>query len=204
MAKGVCAVDLSFLNFGEDSSYQNLSEFIGAVVAVVGHILLGNRGQSLALRGDSVTALTWAITERPRGSTVTNAAMVWTLLCVAADIDVREITHIPGEENDNCDQLSRRGSRSTMSVEEHANKLGIVGATIIEAQDDSDIVTMLRLCDPRISIQSDVEFMKFWNAARAAIDSLLDRTPKHLSPFNSLTIPHAYPYEHTHTRTKIP
>jgi hypothetical protein len=161
VAKGVCAVDLSFLEFGEDSSYQNLSEFIGAIVAVVGHILLGNRGQSLALRGHSVTALTWAITERPRGSTVTNAAMVWTLLCVAADIDVKEITHIPGEQNESCDQLSRRGHHPIMSVEEHANNLGITGAVTIEAQSDPAIMTMLRLCDPRISIQSNGEFMEF-------------------------------------------
>jgi hypothetical protein len=99
-AVGVSAVDISFLQFGTDSSYQNLCEFLGAILSVVGHIVLGNRGKSLALRGDSVTALTWASTERPRGAIVTNAAMVWTLLCVAADVHVRDTTHIPGEEND--------------------------------------------------------------------------------------------------------
>jgi hypothetical protein len=99
-AVGVSAVDISFLRFGTDSSYQNLCEFLGAIMSVVGHIVLGNRGNSLALRGDSVTTLTWASTERPRGAIVTNAAMVWTLLCVAADVHVRDATHIPGEEND--------------------------------------------------------------------------------------------------------
>ena len=94
VARGVCAFDLTFLRFGGDSSFQNLSEFIGAILAVVGHVILGYKGQSLALRGDSVTALTWAITERPRGAIVTNAAMIWTLLCIAADIDIREMTHI--------------------------------------------------------------------------------------------------------------
>lgn len=81
---------------------------------------MGYRGKTLALRGDSVRVLTWAITERPRGSIVTNAAMIWTLLCVAADIDIREITHIPGELNDKCDQLSRRGADNKTSVLEHA------------------------------------------------------------------------------------
>ena len=76
VAMGVCAVSISFLKFGSDSSYQNLSEFIGAILAVLGHVFMGNRGKSLALRGDSVTALTWAITERSRGSIVTNAAMI--------------------------------------------------------------------------------------------------------------------------------
>ena len=61
-------MDLTSLEFHTDSSFQNLSEYIGAILAVLGHIALGNAGRSIALRGDSVTALTWAITERPRGS----------------------------------------------------------------------------------------------------------------------------------------
>ena len=36
VAGGVAAVDLSFLNFEDDSSFQNLSEFIGAIMAVAG------------------------------------------------------------------------------------------------------------------------------------------------------------------------
>ena len=89
---------------------------------------------------------------------MTNATMVWTLLCVAVDIDVREITHISGEQNESCDQLSRRGHHPIMSVEEHANNLGITGAVITEAQSDPAIMTMLRLGDPQISIQSNGEF----------------------------------------------
>ena len=120
VARGVCAVDLTHLGFLDDSSYQNLSEFIGALLAVLGHVALGRTGQSIALRGDSVTALAWATTERPRGSIATNAAMVWTLLCVAADVHVTNITHIPGAENDNCDQLSRRGPAPTTTIVQHA------------------------------------------------------------------------------------
>ena len=36
VVRGVSAVDLSFLGFGVDSSYQNLSEYIGAILAEVG------------------------------------------------------------------------------------------------------------------------------------------------------------------------
>ena len=72
---GVSAVDLTFLEFGDDSSYQNLSEFVGAILAVVGQVVLGHTSLSIALRGDSVTALTWAITERPRGSIVSKASI---------------------------------------------------------------------------------------------------------------------------------
>lgn len=108
--QGVSAVDFTSLDFGVDSSFQNLSEFIGAILAAIGEVVLGYGGSSLALRGDSITALTWAITERPRGSIVTNAAMIWTLLCIATDINIRKVTHIAGEENDKCDRLSRRGA----------------------------------------------------------------------------------------------
>jgi hypothetical protein len=114
--QGVSTVDFSRLGFGVDSSFQNLSEFIGAILAVIGQVILGFSGSSLALRGDSVTALTWAITERPRGLIVTNAAMVWTLLCIAADINVKEVTHISGEENDKCDRLSRRGRPGDVDI----------------------------------------------------------------------------------------
>jgi hypothetical protein len=100
---GVCAACLGFLGFGVDSSNQNLAEYIGAILAVVGQVMLGHSDRSLALSGDSVTALTWAISERPREEIVTSASIVWTLLCVATNIDVREITHIPGVENGRCD-----------------------------------------------------------------------------------------------------
>ena len=177
VARGVCAVSLTFLGFEDDSSYQNLCEFIGAIIAVIGHVILGNRGQTLALRGDSVTALTWAITERPRGSIVTNAAMIWTLLCVAADVDIRETTHIPGEQNDNCDQLSRRGLRPTNSVSEHAQAMGIGEAKVLDIAVDEEIMDLIFLCDPRTSISTDRDFTRFWTAARTIIDRFLERHP---------------------------
>ena len=158
---GVSAIDLSFLGFGVDSSYQNLSEFIGAILAVIGHVLLSFTGMSLALRGDSVTALTWAITERPRGSIITNAAMVWTLLCVATEIDVKEVTHIAGINNERCDRLSRRGANATVSVLEEVAAMGLVGATEVDINGNESIMTILRLCDPRTKLKSESEFISF-------------------------------------------
>jgi hypothetical protein len=153
-----------------DSSFQNLSEYVGAILAVVGQVVLGMTGSSIALRGDSVTALTWAITERPRGSIVTNAAMVWTLLCIAADINVREITHIPGEDNQRCDRLSRRGSNPALSIVDEAAEMGITGARVIELNGDQTIMGIIELCDPRILLESESEFVEFWTKARRVID----------------------------------
>ena len=167
---GVGAVDLTMLGFGADSSFQNLSEYIGATLAVIGQVVLGLSGSSIALRGDSVTALTWAITERPRGSIVTNAAMVWTLLCIATDVNVREVTHIPGAGNGRCDRLSRRGLSPSISIAEEAAEMGIIGARVIEMNGDESIMSIIKLCDPRVVVETESEFVEFWTRARRVIE----------------------------------
>jgi hypothetical protein len=178
---GVSAVDLRFLGFGFDSSNQNLAEYIGAIIAVLGQVMLGHSGRSLALRGDSMTALTWAVTERPRGTIVINASIVWTLLCVATNIDVIEYTHIPGDVNINCDRLSRRDATPGMTVREEATGMGIEGGVVIEVNEDETIMRLLRLCDPRRKLESDTDFLKFWMEVRDAVNTFINR-PALLTP----------------------
>ena len=193
VAVGVGAADLLFLGFGEDSSFQNLSEFLGAILAVLGHIALGCGGRSVALRGDSVTALTWAITERPRGERVTKAAMVFSLLCIAAGVDVKEVTHIAGTDNKRCDQLSRRGRTPATSILDEAEAMGVRGVDVVEIDGDKDIVNLLNLCDPRSELHSEEEFIGFWSSAKSAIDSFLlrysHRGQQTLDPHESTVAP---------------
>ena len=188
---GVSAIDLTFLGFGVDSSYQNLSEFIGAILAVIGQVILGCSGRCLALRGDSVTALTWAITERPRGSIVTNAAMIWTLLCIATDVNVTEITHIAGIDNGNCDRLSRRGADETVSVTDEAREMGLIGGKEVDMNGDESIREILLMCDPMKELKAESEFIEFWTRARSAIDTFMSRhhtrTPPTPRPGQQLT-----------------
>jgi hypothetical protein len=164
---GVSAVDLTRLGFGVDSSYQNVSKFIGAVLSVIGQVVLGFSRASLALRGGSVTALTWAITERPRG------AMVWTLLCIAADINVKEIKHIAGEDNEKCDRLSRRGASPETSILADAADMGMSGAQVLEMNGDETIMGIIELCDPRVQLDSELQFIDFWTSARVAIEKFM-------------------------------
>jgi hypothetical protein len=119
---GVSAISLHFLGCGVDSSNQNLS---GAIIAVIGQVVLGWAGRNIALRGDSVTALTWAITVK-----TTNAAMVWTQLCIAEDVNVK--THIAGTANVNCDMLSRRKFDAGLSVADEASEMGVTGGAVVE------------------------------------------------------------------------
>ena len=179
VVRGVSAIDLTGLGFQSDSSFQNLAEFIGAILAVLGHVALGSAGQSIALRGDSVTALTWALTERPRGSIATNASMVWTLLCVAADVHVTDITHIPGTENDSCDQLSRRGSSPTTTLTQHAALLGLGVVSDVGLDRDPDATALVTMCNPTIPTDTDLQFATFWKNAQAAVDRFV---AKHRSP----------------------
>ena len=183
VARGFSAVDLTFLGFGVDSSFQNLSEFIGAILAVMEQIVLGRSTQSLALRGDSVTALTWSITERVRGLIVSNASMVWTVLCVAADINVQQIVHIAGVDNKKCDQLSRRGNQSVMTLEDEARSMGMKETDLVEVNGDESMMEVLRLCDPRRKLETEDEFVRFWSDVRKSIANFLHvhpTYPRHL------------------------
>ena len=119
--------------------------------------------------GVSVTALTWAITERPRGTIVTNAAMVWTLLCVSADVDIKEVTHIAGEDNGNCDRLSRQGTHPAQSLEEEVGEMDIGHPEIIDLTGLPGVRKILELCDPKRALTSEAEFFSFWMEAREAI-----------------------------------
>ena len=51
------AVDLPCLSFHSDSSNQNVAEFMGGLLGVIGLVKLGVRNVDVELRGDSVTAL---------------------------------------------------------------------------------------------------------------------------------------------------
>ncbi len=159
-----------------------------ALLAVLGHIALGHAGQSIALRGDSVTALTWAITER-YGSIATNASMIWTLLCVAADVHVTDITHIPGTDNDNCDQLSRRGPTPSTTIAQHAANLGLGDAPHIPLDTDTDVSTLLRLCRPSILTSTDAQFSAFWKEARSSTDRFVSKHPPSHSPHSTVFPP---------------
>ena len=55
---GASAVDLRGLRFGEDSSYQNTSEYIGAILAMIGLVKINIRSVDIEMRGASIAALT--------------------------------------------------------------------------------------------------------------------------------------------------
>ena len=69
-------IDVSPLNFGDDSYFQNTAEFIAAVFAGRGAHLLQLRGPVL-YRGDSASALSWITKERVRSSAASPADIIF-------------------------------------------------------------------------------------------------------------------------------
>ena len=116
------------------------------------------------LRGDSITALTWAETGRPRGSLVTNASMVFTLLCVALGLTVRRSTHISGEKNWRCDTLSRTDE----PLRETMDRIG-KGNSPARGR-ESDAVNSPSLCT-----EGEEKFRAFWKEIRELLASLGDQ-----------------------------
>lgn len=112
-------------------------------------------------------------------SIVTNAATIWTLLCIAGDVQVSDITHIPGVDNDHCDQLSRRGQAPTLSLAAHATLLGIGNAPVIGLEGDADAAAHIGLCQPTLPTDSDAHFLAFWRSAQSHIDNFIARHSQH-------------------------
>ena len=179
---GVCAFPIGFLSFRDDSSYQNLAEFLGALIAIVGFTRMNFQGHALKLRGDSITALTWAITERPRGELVTKAAMAWTLVSIASGVHIADVEHIPGVQNDKCDCLSRRSQGTELSVKDELVHMGLAGVHVLHLENDTAVQELLRCCDPNVPVSTDEMFMSFWGGMRETVTSALRSLPSDAPP----------------------
>lgn len=74
---GVASVSIEELGFRGVSDNQNLSEFIAATIGVRAVVALGGCDCGIAVRGDSISALSWIEKERFKGKLVSQAAMVY-------------------------------------------------------------------------------------------------------------------------------
>jgi hypothetical protein len=171
---GGVALDFRRYGFGGDSKFQNCSEFIAAVCAVQGATVLRSKGLlpgvlptdriNVSLRGDSVTALTWAANSKFRSELVSNAAVVFVLLCVAKNVVVNEVTHLLAEKNKVADALSRRADG--VSYEDLARQHPQLRDMVLI---DPKVEEILPWCDPRLMVETASEFRDFWSGVREAV-----------------------------------
>ena len=152
---GSCAVDISNFGFGSEAKYQNSAEFLGPVLGIEGLRELGVTAKSIHLRGDSITALSWASTEKFKGILVSNAAAVFILQGIISGVSVGGITHLSAEDNWRTDFLSRGGTIEDLLLKDP--KLDKPKKINIHKQ-----IEILALCNPRREIVDEKDFRNFW------------------------------------------
>jgi hypothetical protein len=152
---GSCAVDISSLGFGSEAKYQNSAEFLGPILGIEGLQELGVTPKSVHLRGDSITALTWASTEKFKGNLVSNAASVFILQGILTGLSVGGVTHLSAEDNWRTDFLSRGGTMSELLIKDPT----LMKPKELAIKKQKKI---LALCDPNREIVDETGFKEFW------------------------------------------
>ena len=173
---GGSAIDISQFGFGTDSSFQNVSEFVAAVMGTIMIIKMGLlfmiKDMGVGLRGDSITAITWITKERYRGESVSNAAMVYTLLGIACGSVVSEATHLSAANNWRADDLSRL-SVLNKSLPQLMKEMDYEKVPIVDLMGDEIVMRLLQFMDPNWAVESDEEFKTFWTGVNGTIQQLL-------------------------------
>lgn len=118
-----------------------------------------------------MTALSWAKKEKSKGKLVSNAAIVFSLLCIRFGLNVQDTTHISGEENWRCDILSRLMQEKT-TVTEALHKIERRDTKVVGMNDTEYTSMLLRNCDPKIQFDNDDDFVKFWNEIQHALNGI--------------------------------
>ena len=162
---GGAAIDLTALDFDDDSSNQNLSEFLaGPVLGVRALYKWGRTPCAIRLRGDSKTALSWADKGSFRSDRVLNAATIFIVQCQLLGVTVTHSQHLPKERNTAADFLSRTRDSVPLLAGFMCDDM-YLGLKKVDVEESE----LLALCDPRLVASSDRDFEALWGKARRAI-----------------------------------
>jgi hypothetical protein len=149
------------------SALQNVAEFLGATLGLVGLFLLGIKAEAVCVRGDSRVALKWASAERFSGDLSCNASLVFILTAMCLDTRCTERVHIDGATaNTRCDLLSRRHSPT---------EAGVDGLPRVDLEECSEAMTLLRagFPDTHDCMDKDEEsFRRLWEVVKGALFTL--------------------------------
>jgi hypothetical protein len=161
-------VDLRPLGFCDDSSFQNVAEFIGLLVAQLALRHVGAAGEPTLVRGDSVTALRWGERGRSKGSLATRAALLWGLCVVRRVVNVVGFIHIPGKSNQLTDGVSRGKSwEQVLALDRDLSAPPRLrpDATHVEL----DCTELLQLCDPKKPLNTDGALAELFSRALSLV-----------------------------------
>ena len=161
---GGCAVDLSCLGFGEDSSYQNTAEFIALTLGIRGVCRLGMAPCAVHVRGDSTTALTWSEKGNVRSDLAANTATMFIIQNLRRGVRISGYNHLPKELNVAADTLSRDLKAVPLLADLLSDNRfrNIREVSLAESH-------FLALCNPATRVETDEDFSCFMERARVAI-----------------------------------
>jgi hypothetical protein len=154
-------------NCRDDSSYQNSMEFLGVVIGVTALASLGVRGASIRLRGDNMSSLRWALTERFRSVLCKRMSIIFVSLGIEYDVTVEDAQHIAGTHNITCDRLSRFREYRASPID-----LGFQGCQRISLEPGTLLHTIVAFCDPTAGELSEESFIAAWSDALSLVQAL--------------------------------
>ena len=205
IAVGAASWDISAMGFKE-SNYQNTCEFMGAIMCLVGLIRYGMASKPFLLRGDSKSALSWAVKRRYRGDLTVPAGFLFNYIWVTWQVLLSKCEHLPGVKNSACDDLSRPYTKE--DEEEITSGTGCVGnvprfrklgasdnllpvesrrysADMSVVGDRSECVNLkefMAICDPNQTWDTEEDFGVFWQRMVKWCDRVLGEIPEPWSP----------------------
>jgi hypothetical protein len=79
--------------------------------------------------------------------------------------------------------LSRREQdEPNVSVEQMTDEMGIRGTRVVELGGQEAVMNILRMCDPKIVLATESDFIDFWKRTRSSISEFLTLYPTSPTP----------------------
>ena len=175
---GGFAVSLASWGIEGEPSFQNTAEFTTAILGIAAavSILGADMPSYVHLRGDSVSALSWAQSMKARSDLASSAAAVLALMCVQTGVRVGGTTHLPAEDNWAADCLSRE-AESSVAIQHLVDKDPLRFFTLEHSWLEVEAAGWLDVCDPRGDTTEDVDFVRKWARAQELITNLRPQGP---------------------------
>jgi len=142
---------------------------VASLLCARGVVMLGGKGSSVLLRGDSVSALTWAMKGSVRSDRAIRAAALWAQYVILGNLDIVGTLHLAAAFNTRTDSLSRDGSWEDVMEDDERNYGGTLRADTPFLNLYPEV--LLHLVNPQRSIDSEEEFNLFFQESLCFINS---------------------------------